>query len=119
MSTQDLLNESHITNARVYIEGDEIRFVSLCLEQAFSAHHTFSVVLDYDSLKQDFMKNPLEQIKQLSKGFENNLILEQLLAMMLPANVQKTVKYKTAEEYAGFRLSNNKHTAYLGINTRI
>lgn len=60
-----------------------------------------------------------EQIKQFSKGFDNNLILEQLLTMMLPANVQKTVKHKTLEEHAKFRLSDSEHTTYLGINTRL
>ena len=60
-----------------------------------------------------------EQIKQFSKGFDNNLILEQLLTMMLPANVQKMVKYETLEEHAKFRLSDSEHTTYLGINTRL
>ena len=74
MSTQNLLNEKHITNALVYIEGDEIQFVSLCLEQAYSEHHTFSVVLDYDSLKQDFMKNPLEQMKLIGRFLDIDLM---------------------------------------------
>ncbi len=60
-----------------------------------------------------------EKIKQFSKGFDDCLLLEQLIAMMLPANIQKAVKYKTLEAHAGFRLSCDKHTAWLGINTRL
>ncbi|MDL2303366.1 phage baseplate assembly protein V [Dysgonomonas sp. OttesenSCG-928-D17] len=74
MATSDLLNERHITNARVYIEGDEIDFVSLSLEQSFSEHHSFRVVMDYDTLKQDFMKNPLEQMKLIGQFLDIDLM---------------------------------------------
>ena len=60
-----------------------------------------------------------ETIKSFAKGTNNCLILEQLIAMMLPANRQKRVKYKTLEAYAGFRLSDSTHNTYLGINTRL
>jgi uncharacterized protein involved in type VI secretion and phage assembly len=74
MATSDLLNEKHITNARVYIEGDGIDFVSLSLEQAFSEHHSFRVVADYDALKQDFMKNPLEQMRLIGQFLDIDLM---------------------------------------------
>lgn len=60
-----------------------------------------------------------EKVKSFSVGFNNRLILDQLLSMMLPANSQKVIKYKTAEDHAGFRLGDGKHKAYLGINTRL
>ncbi|NDV78480.1 type VI secretion system baseplate subunit TssG [Dysgonomonas sp. 511] len=60
-----------------------------------------------------------EIVKSFSKGYNNYLILEQLITMMLPANTQRNVRYKTLEEYAKFRLSDKTHTAYLGINTRL
>lgn len=74
MATQDLLNEKHITNARVYIEGDEINFVSLSLEQAFAEHHSFRVVMDYDIMKQDFMRNPLKQMNLIGKFLDIDLM---------------------------------------------
>lgn len=60
-----------------------------------------------------------EKAKSFSVGFNNRLILDQLLSMMLPANSRKVVKSKTAEEHAGFRMGDGKHKAYLGINTRL
>jgi hypothetical protein len=58
-------------------------------------------------------------VKSFSKGCNNQLILAKLLDMMLPANMQKTVKYKTRDELTKFRLSDGTHTAWLGINTRL
>jgi hypothetical protein len=60
-----------------------------------------------------------ETIKSFAEGTDNHQVLEQLIAMMLPANRQKRVKYKTLEAYAGFRLSDSTHNTWLGINTRL
>lgn len=60
-----------------------------------------------------------EKIRQLSKGFRDNQILEQLLAMMLPVNIQKKIKFKVSDEFDKFRLSDATHKAYLGINTKL
>jgi hypothetical protein len=60
-----------------------------------------------------------EKIKLFSKDSDSNLILEQLMTMMLPANTKRIIRYETLEEYAKFRLSDSTHTAYLGINTRL
>ena len=62
--------------------------------------------------------NP-EHIRQFMKGFRDELILQQLIVMMLPANIQKKIKLKTLDEYAKFRLSDGKHKAYLGLNTKL
>ena len=58
-------------------------------------------------------------LKALINGSNNQFILEQLLVMMLPANRKKRVKYKVKDELAKFRLSDDTHKAYLGINTRL
>lgn len=58
-------------------------------------------------------------LKSFINGSNNQLIMEQLLAMMLPANRKKRVKYRVKDELAKFRLSDDTHTAYLGINTRL
>ena len=63
---QNLLDEKHITNAHLFIEKEEVSFVSLSLEQTFGQHHHFTAVLDYDALKKDFM-NPLSQISLIGK----------------------------------------------------
>ncbi|MFV0329224.1 MAG: type VI secretion system Vgr family protein [Dysgonomonas sp.] len=55
------------TNAFVYIEGDKVDYESLVLEQSFSEHHTFTVVMDYDRMKHDFMRNPLEHMKLIGR----------------------------------------------------
>jgi hypothetical protein len=60
-----------------------------------------------------------DKVKQFSKGFKDNLILEQLISMMLPANTQKRIRYKTLDEHAKFRLSDGTHRTYLGINTKL
>lgn len=60
-----------------------------------------------------------EQIRLFAKGFKDELILQQLIAMMLPVNIQKKIKFKVLDEYAKFRLSGGKHKAYLGINTKL
>ncbi len=69
----NLLNEKHITNANVYVAGEKVEFVSLVLEQSFGEHHTFSVTLDYDVLKQSFLANPLEEIKLIGKFLDIDL----------------------------------------------
>lgn len=60
-----------------------------------------------------------ECIRQFMKGFKDELILQQLIAMMLPANIVKKIKLKTLDEQSKFRLSNGKHKAYLGLNTKL
>ena len=60
-----------------------------------------------------------ETIKSFYEGGINQPILAWLIKMMLPADKQVKVKYKTLEAYAGFRLSDDTHKAYLGINTRL
>ncbi len=60
-----------------------------------------------------------EQMRLFLKGRENDLVLEGLAAMALPADCRKVIKYITLREQAGFRLSDGTHKAYLGINTRL
>ncbi len=81
MATTSLLNEKLLTTARVCIEGDELQFVSLSLQQNFFEHHYFEVVLDYDLLQQGFMNNPLEQIKLIGKFLDIELMQSNAPAM--------------------------------------
>jgi uncharacterized protein involved in type VI secretion and phage assembly len=67
MSTENLLDEQHITNAIVYIDSEEVNYVSLSIDQQFGEHHQFRLVLDYDALKHGFLSNPLEQIALIGK----------------------------------------------------
>jgi len=60
-----------------------------------------------------------EQMRLFSKGLKNNLILEQLMGMILPADCQRVYSYKVDKEHTRFRLSDDTHTAYLGINTKL
>ncbi|NDV70000.1 type VI secretion system Vgr family protein [Dysgonomonas sp. 25] len=55
------------TSAFVYIEGNQVDYENLTLEQSFSEHHTFTVVMDYDRMKHDFMRNPLEHMKLIGR----------------------------------------------------
>lgn len=48
---------------------------------------------------------------------ENETLLKKLLAMTLPANIKRNITFETIQELSGFRLSDDTHTAYLGINT--
>lgn len=73
MATQSYLEEKLATNARVYVDGQEVKFVSMILDQAFGQHHTFCVEMDYDSMKQDFMSNPLEQMKLIGRFVDIDL----------------------------------------------
>lgn len=73
MATQNLIDEKHITNALVYIEGKELEIVSLNLDQAFGQHHKFVVVLDYDVMKKSFLGSPLEQIALIGKQLDIDL----------------------------------------------
>lgn len=67
MAAQYSFDERIATNAYVYIEGDKVDYVTLTLEQSFAEHHTFTIVMDYDTLKQDFMRNPLERMKLIGR----------------------------------------------------
>lgn len=60
-----------------------------------------------------------KRVKQFQKGFIDNLVLEQLVSMMFPANMRKVIKYETRCSQSGFRLSGSTHHCYLGINTRL
>ncbi|WP_029906690.1 type VI secretion system Vgr family protein [Prevotella sp. 10(H)] len=73
MATQNLLDEKHITNAIVYIEGEEVNKVSLYLNQEFGHHHTFRVILDYDIIKKNFLGNPTDQINLIGKTLDIEL----------------------------------------------
>ena len=55
------------TCAFVYIEGNQIDYETLTLEQSFSEHHAFTVVMDYDRMNNDFMQNPLEHMKLIGR----------------------------------------------------
>lgn len=67
MSTQDYLAEKLSANAHVYLDGGEVKFASLILDQAFGQHHTFRIDMDYESMKQNFMSNPLEEMQLIGK----------------------------------------------------
>jgi hypothetical protein len=43
MATPNLLDEKYITNAFVFVDGEETSFVSLSLEQSFGEHHRFKL----------------------------------------------------------------------------
>jgi hypothetical protein len=60
-----------------------------------------------------------ERIREFSGGRKDELILRELVAMMLPANTKKNIKYTVLNEFAKFRLSDATHKAYLGINTKL
>lgn len=70
----NLLNEKHITNAHVYIEGEKTEFVSLELHQSFGEHHTFTIILDYDRINKSFLSNPLEQMGLIGKVLDIDLL---------------------------------------------
>lgn len=73
MGTQNLLDEKHITNAFVHMEGEKLEIVSLSLEQEFGMHHQFKVVLDYDVLQKGFLANPADQIALIGKTLDIDL----------------------------------------------
>lgn len=60
-----------------------------------------------------------ERIREFSGGRKDELILQELVAMMLPINTKKNIKYTVLNEFAKFRLSDATHKAYLGINTKL
>jgi hypothetical protein len=68
MSTQNFLDKQLQVNAYVFIEREEVSFASLSLEQAFGQHHRFSVVMDYDAMKKNFLSSPLSQIGLVGKA---------------------------------------------------
>lgn len=73
MASINLIDEKHITNAFVHIEGEKMNIVSLFLEQKFGQHHRFKVVLDYDIAKKSFFGNPLDQIALIGKTLDIDL----------------------------------------------
>ena len=74
MATQSYLEEKLATNALVYVEGKKVKFDSLVLDQAFGQHHTFQIKMDYDSMNQEFMSNPLEQMNLIGKILDIELL---------------------------------------------
>jgi uncharacterized protein involved in type VI secretion and phage assembly len=68
-----LIDEKHITNAFVYIEGEQLNIVSLFLDQEFGQHHRFRVVLDYDIVRNSFLGNVQEQIALIGKTLDIDL----------------------------------------------
>lgn len=73
MGTENLLDEKHITNAFVHIEGDKLEIISLILDQGFGVHHHFEVILDYDIALKSFLGNPLDQIALIGKTLDIDL----------------------------------------------
>lgn len=73
MATVNLLDEKHITNAFVYLEGEQLNIVSLYLEQSFGQHHKFKIVLDYDITRKSFMSNPIEHFQLIGKTIDIDL----------------------------------------------
>jgi hypothetical protein len=69
----------------------------------------------------DILIGPMEPEKIISyyPGRKNEMLLNKLLSMTLPANIKRNIACETIKELAGFRLSDNTHTAYLGINTNL
>lgn len=56
-------------------------------------------------------------MKLFEPGSKNDLILNHLIQMVLPSDCRKYIKYDIIQEQAASRLSDENHTAYLGINT--
>ncbi|NDV65235.1 type VI secretion system Vgr family protein [Bacteroides sp. 224] len=74
MATSNLLDERHITNAFVYIEGDKMsNVVSLELNQEFGQHHRFKVVLDYDVANQSLFGDLSNQIALMGQTLDIDL----------------------------------------------
>lgn len=73
MSTPNYLAEKVAANAHVYVDGVEVKFVSLILDQTFGQHHNFRIEIDYDAMKQGFMATPLEQLKLIGKSVDIDL----------------------------------------------
>ncbi|NDV65321.1 type VI secretion system Vgr family protein [Bacteroides sp. 224] len=74
MATSNLLDEKHITNAFVYIEGDKMNnVVSLELNQEFGQHHRFKVVLDYDVASQSLFGDLSNQIALMGQTLDIDL----------------------------------------------
>lgn len=73
MSKQNLIDERHITNAIIFLEGKKLDFISLNLEQSFTQHHTFSLVMDFDKMKKEFINNPVEQLELIGKTIKIEL----------------------------------------------
>lgn len=67
---QNLLDERHITNAFVYIEGKQISFISLTLEQEMGEHHHFILEMDYDAQKKGYLESPMDIIGLAGKRID-------------------------------------------------
>lgn len=61
----------------------------------------------------------LEQMKLFQSNQKNDLILKELIALLMPYDRNFKIKYQINSQEAKFRLSDNCHTAYLGINTTL
>lgn len=73
-TSMNLLDEKHITNAFVYIDGEQMNnIVSLHLDQEFGQHHKFKVVLDYDVAGNNFMGSLSEQIELVGQTLDIDL----------------------------------------------
>ncbi|MDR1501091.1 MAG: phage baseplate assembly protein V [Prevotella sp.] len=73
MASANLLDEKLITNAFVYIEGEQLNIVYLHLDQEFGQHHKFKIMLDYDIIRDSFMGSPLKQIEMIGKMLDIEL----------------------------------------------
>jgi uncharacterized protein involved in type VI secretion and phage assembly len=68
MSTQNSTDKKLQVNAHVFIGSETVDYVSVSLEQSFGHHHRFSVVTDYDAVKNKFPINPPSQIGLVGKA---------------------------------------------------
>lgn len=59
----------------------------------------------------------LEQMRLFEFGKTNHQILQELIRMIIPFDRNTQIKYITIQEETAFHLSDDNHTAYLGINT--
>lgn len=61
----------------------------------------------------------LSKRRTFSEGQINDLILKELIDLLIPFNQNIKTSYEIIESEAKFCLSGEKHTSYLGINTRL
>lgn len=74
MANQGVIDMKLATTARVYIQGDEYHFVSLELNQSFSEHHVFRVVMDYDRMRDRFMGDPSKYMNLIREFLDIDLL---------------------------------------------
>lgn len=69
----------------------------------------------------DIMIGPMEpeRIINYYPGRKDEMLLKKLLSMTLPANIKRNITFETIQELADFRLSDDIHISYLGINTNL